>query len=669
MQRRSSWHALRAPHAWSGRKVGGPAGGSLPPIIPSECSSKISIDRFPEYLLPGRITIRIRNTSPNPLCHSPPNTYTPSSPLMPLPSFAHSPFISPHHTRSPPYGSCRGPWSRPFAPSCPMPGAVSPLMTFRSADSCSEIARISRACMASSPHDRPTFAILMHELASLEDRVRMDGMRISKSFDAASGRAFSLLSSDATALQHVRTRTSCDLPKQRASLDVAVLFPSAARVAATAAAAATASAAPSSHRGSHGGPPPASRETCFRGRLSVDTSCRPGSQMGLYHAQPSTGASGDAGPVSHHQGTHAVPPSTKDTHAIPRAAGCIAGMCREGAQLGGEDKDAMLCCGGRVGNGCDVQQVNVVDPTGGGHSGGGCAAAIAAALAQQPNIATAVVYELLALLQQQQQPQQEQPRPEADGDMTNWAANAAGRRIIEIVGGGNLGHHSGGGLGTTAALQEPPLPAPSLALYPATINTCGPGCLADCGQPPSRPDGASEDKGYATPLAASRVLQPPRRSTSCGDSVLLGTAQAAPADGSAAAAAAGVAACGIERSRTDSVLESSGGACANHGDDGAWGECVEVASMALSSPGRWVAGSSLAPAESPLLTAADVVRDGIAAAAANAQHRQLPQQCNSSGAVMCGVSLARRRSSNLSISCRNSTVAGWECTTITEEPT
>ncbi|GIL58521.1 hypothetical protein Vafri_13465 [Volvox africanus] len=545
-----------------------------------------------------------------------------------------------------------------------------------SKDSCSEVVRISRSCMAPSPRDRPTFEILMHELASLEAWVRMDGMRISKSFDAGSSKRSGRLSCDVNSTGHGRNRISCDMPKQRASLDVAVLPPSAARIVAIAsnsAAAASASAAASSHHSSHVAGAPVCGETLPGGRVSVDTSCLTGSHLRLCHEQQqlAIGGSGDAGPSSHYQVTQAVPLPTKqtaNTYVLAPAAGCMTGMTPAGAQSGGEDQDAMPC-----GGSCDVPPVNAGDAVCGRHSGGDSAAAIAAALAQQPSVATAVISELLALLQQQPQEQQQEPsRPQADRGMRDWMAGATGRQIGEIVGDGDFGR-----LVPTALLEDQPVPVSALTFCPATTSTRGPGCV----QPPSHP--ASTSRAYQVsgirydaPSPASCVLQRPQRSSSCGDSILIGTAQAASADaGPAAAAVAAAAACFIARSSTDSVLESSGSACAHHGDAAAWGECVEVASMALSSPGPWVVGSCLAEAaaeaaadESPSPKAAAGVRDATAAAAA-VQHRQLPQQCNHLGVAMSGASLTRRRSSNMLMSCRNINVAGWECTTITEEPT
>ncbi|KXZ49376.1 hypothetical protein GPECTOR_21g602 [Gonium pectorale] len=53
-------------------------------------------------------------------------------------------------------------------------GGCSSYLTW-SQDACEDIVRISQECMAPSPHDRPTFADLMRQLALLEARVRQEG--------------------------------------------------------------------------------------------------------------------------------------------------------------------------------------------------------------------------------------------------------------------------------------------------------------------------------------------------------------------------------------------------------------------------------------------------------------------------------------------------------------
>lgn len=40
--------------------------------------------------------------------------------------------------------------------------------------------RLYQQCTAPSPHDRPTFEVLMRDLALLESRVRVEGARISR---------------------------------------------------------------------------------------------------------------------------------------------------------------------------------------------------------------------------------------------------------------------------------------------------------------------------------------------------------------------------------------------------------------------------------------------------------------------------------------------------------
>ncbi|GFR49913.1 hypothetical protein Agub_g12021 [Astrephomene gubernaculifera] len=78
-------------------------------------------------------------------------------------------------------------------------------------DACEELVRISRACLAASPHERPSFEQLMQQLALLEARVRLEGPRISTSVEVAAASSCrqpsSRLSVDATPLRRATTAT------------------------------------------------------------------------------------------------------------------------------------------------------------------------------------------------------------------------------------------------------------------------------------------------------------------------------------------------------------------------------------------------------------------------------------------------------------------------------